>query len=85
MFHTKNIVKRNFKRIHKKLCTNIVNEPSIEVKNILSLADAVCFDVDSTVIKEEGIDSLAEFKGTGNAVAEWTRKYAYCLKCFFFK
>ena len=37
-------------------------------------ADAVCFDVDSTVITEEGIDVLAEFNGAGAAVAEWTRK-----------
>jgi phosphoserine phosphatase len=37
-------------------------------------ANAVCFDVDSTVITEEGIDVLAEFNGAGVAVAEWTRK-----------
>ena len=37
-------------------------------------ANAVCFDVDSTVITEEGIDVLAEFNGAGAAVAEWTRK-----------
>jgi phosphoserine phosphatase len=34
----------------------------------------VCFDVDSTVITEEGIDQLAAFKGVGAAVAELTRK-----------
>ena len=34
-------------------------------------ADAVCFDVDSTLIKEEGIDALAEFCGAGEKVAEW--------------
>lgn len=37
-------------------------------------ANAVCFDVDSTVITEEGIDVLAEFNGAGAAVADWTRK-----------
>ena len=37
----------------------------------------MCFDVDSTVIEEEGIDMLAEFKGAGEAVAEWTKKYGY--------
>lgn len=31
-------------------------------------ADAVCFDVDSTVIKEEGIDELAKFCGKGSDV-----------------
>mmetsp|Transcript_4827 Transcript_4827/g.7016 ORF Transcript_4827/g.7016 Transcript_4827/m.7016 type:complete len:273 (-) Transcript_4827:43-861(-) len=40
----------------------------------LAKADAVCFDVDSTVITEEGIDVLAESLGKGDAVAEWTRK-----------
>lgn len=35
-------------------------------QNVWKLADAVCFDVDSTVIQEEGIDELAKFckKGT---------------------
>ncbi|XP_069767541.1 phosphoserine phosphatase [Narcine bancroftii] len=44
-----------------------------ETKAILRSADAVCFDVDSTVIKEEGIDELAKFCGVGDAVAEMTR------------
>jgi phosphoserine phosphatase len=35
-------------------------------------ADAVCFDVDSTVISEEGIDVLAEYLGKGEAVAALT-------------
>ena len=38
----------------------------------LYTADAVCFDVDSTVINEEGIDVLADFLGKGDAVAELT-------------
>lgn len=38
----------------------------------LYTADAVCFDVDSTVINEEGIDVLADFLGKGEAVAELT-------------
>jgi len=33
-------------------------------------AQAVCFDVDSTVIREEGIDELAKFCGVGDAVTE---------------
>jgi phosphoserine phosphatase len=45
-----------------------------DVKVKLANADAVCFDVDSTVIQEEGIDVLADFMGAGEAVAEWTRK-----------
>jgi len=40
----------------------------------LANADAVCFDVDSTVIQEEGIDVLAESLGKGEEVAAWTKK-----------
>lgn len=36
-------------------------------------ADAVCFDVDSTVIQEEGIDELAKFCGRGKEVEALTR------------
>ena len=37
-------------------------------------AQAVCFDVDSTVCVDEGIDELAAFMGSGAAVAAWTAK-----------
>jgi phosphoserine phosphatase len=40
----------------------------------LRIADAVCFDFDSTLIDEEGIDVLAAHCGAGEAVAAWTRK-----------
>ncbi len=40
-------------------------------KQVWRRADVVCFDVDSTLIKEEGIDGLAEFCGTGAQVKEW--------------
>lgn len=42
----------------------------METKEVFLNADAVCFDVDSTVIREEGIDELAKFCGVGDAVAE---------------
>ena len=45
-----------------------------EIIRILRTCQAVCFDVDSTVIPEEGIDELAAFKGVGDAVADLTRK-----------
>ncbi|KAL6508418.1 hypothetical protein OROHE_021960 [Orobanche hederae] len=48
--------------------------PSKEVLDVWRNADAVCFDVDSTVCLDEGIDELAEFCGAGEAVAEWTAK-----------
>ncbi|CAK9148334.1 unnamed protein product [Ilex paraguariensis] len=35
---------------------------------------AVCFDVDSTVCLNEGIDELVEFCGAGKMVAEWTAR-----------
>lgn len=41
------------------------------MKRIWRQADAVCFDVDSTLIKEEGIDGLAEFCGAGTKVKDW--------------
>ncbi|XP_018449166.1 phosphoserine phosphatase, chloroplastic-like isoform X3 [Raphanus sativus] len=46
--------------------------PSKEVLDIWRNVEAVCFDVDSTVCVDEGIDELAEFCGAGKAVAEWT-------------
>ncbi|XP_072972154.1 phosphoserine phosphatase, chloroplastic [Typha angustifolia] len=48
--------------------------PSEDVLEIWRSADAVCFDVDSTVCLDEGIDELADFCGAGKAVAEWTTK-----------
>jgi phosphoserine phosphatase len=46
----------------------------LEAKEIIRTADIVCFDVDSTVIQEEGIDELAEFCGKGQEVANLTRE-----------
>lgn len=40
-----------------------------DVKLIWRNANAVTFDVDSTVIQEEGIDELAKFCGKGDEVA----------------
>jgi phosphoserine phosphatase len=37
-------------------------------------AEAVCFDVDSTVIQDEGIDVLADHNGKLEAVREWTKR-----------
>jgi phosphoserine phosphatase len=45
-----------------------------EAMENLANADCVCFDVDSTVITEEGIDVLAEYLGKGPQVAELTKK-----------
>jgi len=48
--------------------------PSAKVIEVLRAAEAFCFDVDSTVCTDEGIDELAEWCGAGEAVAEMTRK-----------
>ncbi|MCD7454218.1 hypothetical protein HAX54_023973 [Datura stramonium] len=48
--------------------------PSKEVLDVWQNANAVCFDVDSTVCIDEGIDEFAEFCGAGEAVAEWTAR-----------
>lgn len=37
-------------------------------KNIWNKAEAICFDVDSTVIQDEAIDELAKFCGKGDEV-----------------
>ncbi|KAG7398833.1 hypothetical protein PHYBOEH_010347 [Phytophthora boehmeriae] len=44
------------------------------VDDIWRSVGAVCFDVDSTVCADEGIDVLAEHCGAGAAVKEWTTK-----------
>lgn len=48
--------------------------PSQEAMDIIRRSQAFCFDVDSTVIAEEGIDQLAAFKGVGQQVADLTKK-----------
>ncbi|XWS60443.1 hypothetical protein CRYUN_Cryun07bG0036900 [Craigia yunnanensis] len=49
-------------------------QPSKEVLELWRSADSVCFDVDSTVCVDEGLDELAEFCGAGKGVAEWTAR-----------
>jgi len=45
----------------------------LRARRILRSADAVCFDVDSTVIMDEAIDDLAKFAGKEKEVSELTR------------
>ncbi|CAC5401554.1 serB [Mytilus coruscus] len=45
-----------------------------QCKRVWRNADAVCFDVDSTVLKDEALDELAKFCGVGELVIEWTNK-----------
>lgn len=50
-----------------------------EVAEILRSAEAVCFDVDSTVVVDEGIDKLADVCGVGEEVTNW---YLRCITDF---
>jgi hypothetical protein len=45
-----------------------------DVHNTIRTAGVFAFDVDSTVLNGEGIDTLAEFAGKGQEVAEWTQR-----------
>ena len=47
---------------------------AVDARALFRRAECVCFDVDSTVIQEEGVDVLAAFKGQGEAVAALTAK-----------
>lgn len=42
-----------------------------EVRRVWAAADAVCFDVDSTLLIDEALDELAKFCGVGKEVQEW--------------
>ena len=46
---------------------------SAPIRSLWASAQAVCFDVDSTVSPDEGIDVLAAHAGVGEQVAELTR------------
>jgi hypothetical protein len=48
--------------------------------NTLKASQAVCFDVDSCVIQEEGIDVLAASLGFGDQVAEITKRFVNYLR-----
>ncbi|XP_018357642.1 PREDICTED: phosphoserine phosphatase isoform X2 [Trachymyrmex cornetzi] len=45
-----------------------------QIRDIWRTADAVTFDVDSTVITEEAIDELASFCGKGKQITELTKQ-----------
>jgi len=62
----------NYQRCQFTVAQPLVKPSKEDVIQILRTCQAVCFDVDSTVIPEEGIDELASFKGIGSDVAAWT-------------
>ena len=63
-----------------ELCVDGCFFEMVETRELWIGADAVCFDVDSSVCLDEGIDELAEFCGAVKAVAEWTAR----LDFFFY-
>ena len=54
-------------------CDSAVGTRAEHCQRVLQRADAVCFDVDSTVVTSEGIDALADYLGCGDAVAALTK------------
>ncbi|KAF0742581.1 hypothetical protein Ae201684_002482 [Aphanomyces euteiches] len=58
----------------KKSLTHQQRYASAFARTTWQQAQAVCFDVDSTVCSEEGIDVLAAYCGQGERVAAWTTK-----------
>ena len=48
-------------------------------KRIFKSCAAVCFDVDSTVIREEGVDVLAAFNGCGDEVAGESGRHGHLV------
>ncbi|XP_055845013.1 phosphoserine phosphatase [Episyrphus balteatus] len=52
---------------------NKLKNPEMAAK-IIKESNIVCFDVDSTVIQEEGIDELADFCGKGSEVSRVTKE-----------
>ncbi|XP_049296232.1 phosphoserine phosphatase isoform X2 [Anopheles funestus] len=51
-----------------------LSKRTTEARETLKKAQIVCFDVDSTIITEEGIDELAQFCGKGSEVAALTKE-----------
>lgn len=52
------------------------------IKDLWRQADAVCFDVDSTVIQEEAIDEVAKFCNKGSEVQKLYEYYLLIVKKF---
>ena len=57
---------------HVRLTSSKVGTRVEHARTCLRTADAVCFDVDSTVVTTEGIDDLAAYLGCGDKVASLT-------------
>jgi len=65
---------RRFFEARESAVRCVITSASMAPKDLWKQADAVSFDVDSTLCKEESIDVLAEIAGVGEQVAELTRR-----------
>jgi len=54
------------------------------IKELWLNADAVCFDVDSTVIQEEAIDEVAKFCNKGSEVQKLYEYYLLTINIIYF-
>ena len=61
-------------RCARSMSTSTSATAKAKVSQLLRKATAVCFDVDSTVCVNEGLDDLADFCGAGEAVAALTNQ-----------
>ncbi|XP_050097328.1 phosphoserine phosphatase [Anopheles aquasalis] len=68
-------------QLHHSNGSNMTNDRPTELtkraadaREALKKAHIVCFDVDSTIITEEGIDELAQYCGMGSEVAALTKE-----------
>ena len=74
---SKYVLLHSLQRVSRLLCTMATES---EVRAIWGSCDCVCFDVDSTVCVDEGIDELAAFMGKGQEVADLSvHIYHYAL------
>lgn len=55
---------------HRQISTSEMTDEQSPM-DIWRQAHTVCFDVDSTLIQDEGLDELANFCGVGKVVKEW--------------
>lgn len=63
---------KGFPSTCRRLSTFLLRMMSTEqCKQVWKSVDAVCFDVDSTVLQDEALDELAKFCGVGDEVVEW--------------
>lgn len=64
----KPLLYQNLKRVYSS--NTMANQQELAIRTLWRSVDAVCFDVDSTVCRDEAIDELAKFAGKEKEVME---------------